>query len=178
MRVGVIGAGLAGLVAARRLAAVGAQVQLFDKARGPSGRMATRRSDDGQFDHGAPAFTVRDARFAHQVEAWQRLGCVARWDARVVHLGGGVARPERDAAERFVGLPRMSAIGRALSDGLDVSYGVRVARIESRNGAWVLWSDADFEYGDFDWVVLATPAPQATPLLWRTPACARRPAAR
>ena len=44
-RVAVVGAGIAGLAAARRLAAAGVEVTVFDKARRPGGRLATRRAE-------------------------------------------------------------------------------------------------------------------------------------
>ena len=43
MRVAVIGAGIAGLNAARQLEAAGMEAVLFEKARGASGRLSTRR---------------------------------------------------------------------------------------------------------------------------------------
>ena len=63
--IAVIGAGLSGLSCAQALAQAGHPVHLFDKSRGPSGRMSTRRSSDGatdwQCDHGAQYFTARHA---------------------------------------------------------------------------------------------------------------------
>ena len=169
MRVGVIGAGLAGLTAARRLAVDGHGVQVFDKARGPSGRMSTRRRDDASFDHGAQYFTARDGAFAAEVESWRERGLVAPWTGRVVRLESGKVEWERGETERFVGVPRMSAIGRALSEGLDVQFGQRIERVERMDDEWAVWSDAGFECGRFDWLVIATPAPQAVPLLWAAP---------
>ena len=65
-RVLIIGAGMAGLSCAAALGSVGHAVTLIDKARGPGGRMSTRRVDTplGQaaFDHGAQYFTARDPR--------------------------------------------------------------------------------------------------------------------
>lgn len=55
MRAAVIGAGLAGLAAARRLAEAGAAVTVFEKSRGLGGRLATRRVGDLVVNHGAPA---------------------------------------------------------------------------------------------------------------------------
>ncbi|TGN44114.1 FAD-dependent oxidoreductase, partial [Paracoccus liaowanqingii] len=65
IRVAIIGAGLAGLTCAGRLAQAGLSVTLFDKGRGPGGRLATRRADDGlRFDHGALWLAARDPGFA------------------------------------------------------------------------------------------------------------------
>ena len=65
--IAVIGAGVAGAVCARALQQAGHRVQVFDKARGPGGRLATRRlewtREDGsigraRLDHGALGFTL------------------------------------------------------------------------------------------------------------------------
>ncbi|HPG28302.1 MAG TPA: NAD(P)-binding protein, partial [Myxococcota bacterium] len=40
MRIAVIGAGIAGATVASRLHAAGVEVEVFEKARGPSGRMS------------------------------------------------------------------------------------------------------------------------------------------
>ena len=49
-RIAVIGAGVSGALCAQALAQAGAQVELFDKARGPGGRMATRRHGEGAYE--------------------------------------------------------------------------------------------------------------------------------
>ncbi|MFN3164316.1 MAG: FAD-dependent oxidoreductase, partial [Pseudohongiellaceae bacterium] len=60
--IAIVGAGLAGIAAARQLAPL-ADVTVFEKSRGPGGRMATRRAGDFQFDHGAQFFTARTESF-------------------------------------------------------------------------------------------------------------------
>ncbi|MSO32728.1 MAG: FAD-dependent oxidoreductase, partial [Ilumatobacteraceae bacterium] len=58
-RVVVVGAGIAGLTAARALSHAGHSVIVLDKGRSVGGRMATRRIGDATVDHGAQFFTVR-----------------------------------------------------------------------------------------------------------------------
>ena len=59
MRVVVIGAGMAGLTAARVIAAEGHDVTVLDKGRRPGGRMATKELGGGaSADHGHPRFAV------------------------------------------------------------------------------------------------------------------------
>lgn len=48
---------------ARTLLQAGHRVTVFEKAVGLGGRMATRDSAFGSFDHGNQHFTVRDPRF-------------------------------------------------------------------------------------------------------------------
>ena len=49
----IIGAGVAGLMCAQRLVESGLSVSIFDKSRGVGGRLASRRIENGVFNHGA-----------------------------------------------------------------------------------------------------------------------------
>ena len=157
MKVGIVGAGIAGLQVARRLRAAGAEVQLFDKARGPSGRVATRRSDFGQFDHGAQYFTARDPRFQKQVEDWCARGVVELWTGRIVELTAGAVLAEKEPARRFVGAPKMSVLGRDLLGDMSIELSARVIGVE-KNGSQLDLAIADGEsQSGFDVVVSAVP---------------------
>ena len=76
-RIAIIGAGLAGLTSAQRLAAAGLEVHLFDKSRGAGGRMCTRRAEEVRFDHGAQYFTATEPSFQAEVSRWVSAGVVA-----------------------------------------------------------------------------------------------------
>lgn len=176
-RVAVVGAGIAGLTAARTLRDHGVPVTVFDKSRGPSGRMSTRRADEGeQFDHGAQYFTARDPAFRWRVEAWAQAGVVARWEARFGTLGPDGFSPEPPPGPRWVGAPRMSRIGRHLAEGLDLETGVRITELERAGHGWTLRDSGGDDRGHFDRVLLAVPAPQAVPLLSAAPALSARAA--
>ena len=174
MKAAVIGAGIAGLRLARILNAEGLDVHVFEKARGPSGRLATRRNETGQFDHGAQYFTARSPSFLQQVEEWNGRGVVEPWGAKVVHLEGGLSRREDDSPVRYVGAPRMSAVARDLSEGLAAEFSTRVSSVKRTGREWSLEIDEKEEREGFDLVLLAVPAPQAVPLLLLNPVLARR----
>lgn len=59
MKVAVVGAGIAGLACAKRLTELGVLVEVFDKARGPGGRMTSKRTTHGYLDLGAQYFSGR-----------------------------------------------------------------------------------------------------------------------
>ena len=63
--VAIIGSGIAGTTLARLLTddIPSAEVTIFEKSRGVGGRMATRYSEEYEFDHGAQFFTIRGVRF-------------------------------------------------------------------------------------------------------------------
>ncbi len=165
LHVAVIGAGMSGLVCSRTLLDSGHRVRVFDKARGPGGRMATRRDGDLRFDHGAQYFTARDPRFRRAIEQWQSDGLVARWPGTLAVVRDGEIAFKDDSTERWVGVPGMNAICRRMAAGLDVRYGSRIAQLEHRDGRWQLETDDGADAGRFDAVVLSAPAPQTAALL-------------
>ncbi len=154
MDIAIIGAGMAGLSCGMKLRDAGHGVVLFDKGRGPGGRMATRRAQvDGEtlhFDHGAQYFTVRDTRFREQVEQWQAAGVASPWPVA--------------GDDAFVGTPGMNAPIRAMSQRLDVRFGVRVATVGRSGDGWRLDGEGVPETV-FDAVVIAVPAEQVAPLV-------------
>jgi predicted NAD/FAD-dependent oxidoreductase len=145
---------MAGLSCAETLVRAGFQVRLFDKGRGPGGRMASRRLETSAgpsvFDFGAQYFTVRDAAFAQQVRLWEAKGVVTPWP---------LAR--HDA---YVGVPTMKAVLRDLADRHDVSFSTLVKGVTRHGNKWHLVCDGP-EQGPFDGVVLALPAEQTAPIL-------------
>lgn len=164
LNVAVVGAGLAGLSCARHLQNAGCRVTLFEKARGPGGRMSTRRADGWQCDHGAQYFTVRDNAFRDEVARWEAAGVAALWEPRIAVIGGG--RVEPDGVARFVGVPRMSAPAAWLAAGLQVHSGVTITRMHHEADGWRLHSaEQGLHVEHYDALVLAVPAPQAAALL-------------
>ncbi|TRD12277.1 FAD-dependent oxidoreductase [Erythrobacter insulae] len=149
----VIGAGMAGLACATRLAEAGLIITVIDKGRGPGGRMAARRAEIGgetvSFDHGAQYFTARDSEFRSAVKNWKNMGVVARWSAA--------------GEEAFVGTPGMNGPVRAMAQNLDVHWNTRAETITRENGAWKV------EAGDVTLIVktvlVAVPAEQTHVLL-------------
>lgn len=169
-RVAVIGAGLSGLVAARRLASSDVPVTVFDKGRGVGGRMSTRRAPHGmRFDHGAQYFTVRDGRFRTVVNDWLDDGVAAPWLGRIAVIEQGRLHTSPILRDRFVGVPGMNAICKRLAEGLDVRVDVRVAPVRRAGDRWQLSDDAGQELGEFTQVLSTAPAPQTAELLAAAP---------
>ncbi len=169
LRICVVGAGMSGLTAARVLSHQGHDVVVVDKARGPGGRMSTRRIDDLRFDHGAQYFTARDPHFSRHVTAWLNRGLVCAWDARIAtigdHAGGTGSSTGSHDTERFVAVPGMSAICSELSKELaDCRFDWNVRKLKRRAKGWKLTS-FDRQTLECDLLVMTTPPEQARALL-------------
>jgi predicted NAD/FAD-dependent oxidoreductase len=160
----------------------GHQVSLFEKSARPGGRMATRSSPFGSFDHGAQYFTVRDQRFALALQTVPEL--CKPWSAntvRVLDEHGRVAAAGLPAREpHWVPTPGMNALAAAWAEPLakagSLKLETRVTRLErdaSQVHHWTLHTvgpETDNGHrrealSGFDAVVLALPAWQARELL-------------
>ncbi len=154
MKIAIIGAGMAGLSCAAALVTAGHQVALFDKGRGPGGRMSTRRVDTSagpaSFDHGAQYFTVRDTGFEGVVSDWSARGVAGRWS----DVGD----------DAWVGVPSMNAVIRHMASRHDVEFGFLVKALIRKDDKWQVLGEPGTR-GLFDGVVLALPAAQAAPFL-------------
>ena len=118
--IAIVGAGLAGLSCAAALQAAGRGVVLFEKSRGPAGRMSTRNGDDWQCDFGAQYFVVRDPSFRDEVQRWTDAGVAQLWQPRLSSFDGRAWKPTRTALARHVGVPAMTAPAHWLARGLEV----------------------------------------------------------
>lgn len=168
-RIAVVGAGIAGLACARTLRDAGHDVRVFEKSRSVGGRMATRRTDRGTFDHGAQYFTVRDPVFRRAIDGWLGAGVIAPYAGRIVGLQSGVTTSLSHDEQRYVAVPQMNAVCRALAADTEVVFECTVTAVTPGEDGWrVSWDEG----GDsrFDALVLAVPAIQALPLCSAVPA--------
>ena len=146
----IVGAGIAGLACAQRLMQAGVRTVLFEKGRGIGGRVATRRADGLQFDHGAQYVTAKGVDFAAVLRKLVAAGSAIPW-----RDGSGRAR--------VVGMPGMATIGKALAAGLDIRHGVQINTIRPSKAGWqVLAGDSCYPAAR---VVVTVPAPQVEGLL-------------
>ncbi len=148
----VIGAGVAGLACAQALRQAGLAVTVLDKGRGLGGRLATRRTPEGAYDHGASVM--------------QGGGAFGAWLDRAVQAGAAAHWP---AAGGVTGLPGMSGLVAPLAQGLDIRTSVEVRGL-SHDGHWTVSGDGLDAPLHADRVVLAIPQPQAAALCAPVPA--------
>jgi len=185
LHVAVVGAGMAGVVCARTLVQAGHRISLFEKSRGFGGRMATRRSEFGGFDHGTQYFTVREPRFARALLTAQDV--VRPWSVSTVRvldeLGHVLVSAPPPREPHYVAKPGMNALVSHWAQPLlqperfgglkaRTSLQTRVVQIE-RDALHPQQWQLRLEGGDggqqvvggFDRVVLALPHPQVHDLL-------------
>ncbi len=158
MRVVIVGAGICGLVAGRRLVDSDVDVVLVDKGRSVGGRLATRRIGDATVDHGAQFFTVRTPAFQHQVDDWVDRGLATVWSHGFT---------TSDGHPRYVATSGMNSLAKDLATGLDVRCSTMAFGIRPGSDAVAPWQVVidDGTVHDADAVIVTTPLPQAYALL-------------
>lgn len=168
-KIAVIGAGVAGLSCASALQSAGYSVTIFEKSRGPSGRLSTRIKADWQCDHGAQYFTARNPTFNAEVARWINAGVAKPWQAALHVFDGNTFQAKTtntDTTVRYVGFPKNHSPAYWLISQLDFCPESTVVGICQTNSCWQIKTK---EHGllneSFDSVILAIPAPQAAVLL-------------
>jgi len=161
----VIGAGLAGISLAHQLIEAGHTCVVFEKSRGLGGRLATRRLEHWQADHGAQYFTASSAAFQAEVGRWLQRGWVKPWAVTPWRLTREQLSPSPDKRERFVGTPNMNAMVHGLAEGIPLYRQTRIDRLEADGDRWRLWDEHGEHYGRFDAVILTAPLAQSQALL-------------
>ncbi|MFM9874432.1 MAG: NAD(P)/FAD-dependent oxidoreductase [Fimbriimonadaceae bacterium] len=162
MRVAVVGAGMAGLGAARTLREAGIATVVFEKSRGFGGRVATRRIADYTFDHGAtivsPRGTELEGVILNELSTDQLVEIVKpiylSTDDRVTPVD-----PEAGKIKRFGYQNGVNTLGKLLAVDLDVRLESKVEAIKKDGPHYTILGES------FSHVILTAPIPQTEVLL-------------
>ncbi len=175
--VAVIGSGMSGATCAQALTLAGHTVQVFDKARGPGGRLATRRMawDDAggrawttRLDHGALGITARSRAFRAFVDMGVQAGWLTGWEPMLAPTMGPESRSLGllgSLGPIHLPVPDLPTVCRQLLDGTPLSASSAVEALHRSADGWLLQVGGERLPTLYDAVVLAIPPAQAAPLL-------------
>lgn len=163
--VAIIGAGLAGITAARELGP-NFKVTLFEKSSGLGGRMACRRIGAHRFNHGAQFLTARSEKFQSVVDDALSENTLHHWTPKLITLEKGEKRFKRTWFEpHYIAQPGMNSLAKQLSKNLCIESETEITKLEGGESNWRVHTSEDDFHGPFDWVVCTAPAPQSLTLL-------------
>jgi hypothetical protein len=177
----VVGAGMAGIVAARTLVQAGHRVTVFEQTQAVGGRMSSFQTVFGSFDYSAQYFTVRDPRFETALrQVPGTLELVRPWSANAVRVLDDQGRlveaalPHREP--HFVATPHMSSLIEhwaaplAEAGGLNCNCPIGQIAGDARHPKKLQLHVRNSKqiWQGFDGVILALPHASATDLLRRS----------
>lgn len=178
--IAIIGAGMAGLGAARTLCKAGVAVNFFEKSRGLGGRVATRRVNGCIVDHGAQVIKPQGSALQKVIlEELPTNDLILISDpVRVYQNDGTILPPELERASEIQYTYRngISTLAKLLYAALpreqvSLHSESRIARIEINEDQYELYDETDSHRGQFDAIILTPPTPQTVALLraskWR-----------
>lgn len=162
VRVGVVGAGISGLAAARRLVAKGHEVVVWERGDHVGGRLETRAYDGYVFDTGATSIAPRgmsiESVMLHELDTSALVSIdkpiYTHHALRVIPGDPAHATPRYTYSTGNATLPRL------LAQGLDVRTSAQVEQITRSGHCFVVRDEA------FDALILTPPIPQTSVLLW------------
>ena len=168
--VAIIGAGFAGAALACALTKAGLTAHVFDKSRGPGGRLASRRIEwidrDGhsctaRLDHGAIGLSAVTQGFQDFIDQAAREHWLAEWTP--TPAPGGL--PLEGQARLHVPVPDMPSLCRRLLSDISSTWSFAVDRLQHDASGWWITAGNQRHEAPFDAVLVALPPLQAAPLI-------------
>lgn len=154
-RLNIVGCGLSGLCIATQLPELAKELLLIDKARGPGGRLCTRRFEDKRLDHGAVALFAKEEPFKSQLISWHKEGVLLDYY-------------KKDGTQYYCANSGISALPKQLAKNFNTELQQRVIKISTSNEGLTLHSESGKTYSSKA-LVLTSPAPQTIELLANSP---------
>ena len=148
----IIGCGISGLYLAKKMQEKKQHesILLVEKSKGVGGRLATRRSENATFDHGA--------QFYHLPPSLQDLH--QNWmKTKIVQP---LLHPE--SRPKFCGTKGMTGIAKQLAQNLNLLLNTKITKLEKTPDAWIAHTDTGTQFSTKQ-VILSCPLPQSIELL-------------
>ena len=140
----VIGTGISGTFAALYLKKFGiSNIAMFDKSRGLGGRLATRRVEDGKFDHGAQYLNIEPVKLVPEIMKLIKNKIIFKWGDK----------------EIYVSKDGMSNISKFLLSEMPTNREFKLIRIEETRSKIQLFFE-NGEVVDCKSVIFSSPIPQ------------------
>ncbi|MEM9018073.1 MAG: FAD-dependent oxidoreductase, partial [Verrucomicrobiota bacterium] len=170
-RIAIIGAGVSGLAAAFRLSETDAEITLFEKSKGVSGRAASRLRNECRYDHGANYFKLNCNEVARLLfeelptdQLCRVLGDIWTFDQDDRIVPGD---PVQNMGAKWSYRGGISTLGKLMVEigDLRVVRERRITGFARLDGGWQL-RDAHGTLPDlYDAILLTPPVPQTVDLI-------------
>ena len=147
----VIGAGISGINTAKKIQQLGlGSLLILEKSRGIGGRMATRRTLNTKFDHGAQFYKLR-ANVSGLHSIWMEKELTHHWFTS-------------NNGDHWCSNLGMTSLAKSMAENIPIALEKQISSIRYEDGLWKLISHSNEE-----WIcknlIISSPLPQTIKLL-------------
>lgn len=173
MKIGIIGAGISGLTAGKKLARAGHDVTVIEKSRKLGGRLATFKKDGQIFDYGVSSVISSDPVFETFMQQLKDEGSLKQWSRDFALFDGTQLHeinPNRPQNSYHVSEKGLASLADFFSRWVDIKSEEKAGGLtyigshRSKKRSWMI-NMTDISVFECDAVILATPAPEAYGIL-------------
>jgi renalase len=157
----IVGAGMAGLAAAKILVEKGIQPLVLERATALGGRCMTIVHEGGVFDLGGQFFAIRHPEFRDIADGWLTSGTAREWTRGFPEISGV---SELASHPRYCGAKGMRTLAEALAQNIQVRLNTTVKRISEGRACWLIEVEGSKRI-KADMVLMTPPPPTALRLI-------------
>ena len=148
-KIAIIGTGLSAIFSALHLRKnTDLEINLFDKARGLGGRLATRRAEGGKFDHGAQYFSIERINNLPEIQMLINEGVINNIEDKDIYFS-----PDG-----------MTNIAKKLLTDFNIFKEHKLVSIDKENENYKLFFENGSTFNS-DYIIMSCPMPQSLEIL-------------
>ena len=166
--VAVIGAGITGITLANLLQKK-FNLTVFEKSRGVGGRMATRRAEPYQFNHGAQYFKIENKEFKDFLQPLILNKIIKPLEANQIEILNKevIKRTKIYKKQYFTAESKMNSVVKYLiNNNFSIKLLCKIEKIIKENDKWIVIDSGQVSYGPYDWLIITIPPNQAKEILY------------
>ena len=166
--IAIIGAGITGVTLANLLQKK-YNLTVFEKSRGVGGRMATRRAEPYQFNHGAQYFKIENKEFKDFVQPLMVNKIIKPLKANQIKILNKkvIKRTKIYNQQYFTADSKMNSVVKCLiNNNFSIKLLCKIEKILKENDNWFIIDSDKVSYGPYDWLFITIPPNQAIEILY------------
>ncbi|MDA9708064.1 NAD(P)-binding protein [Alphaproteobacteria bacterium] len=166
--VAVIGAGITGITLANLLQKK-VNLTVFEKSRGVGGRMATRRAEPYQFNHGAQYFKIENKEFKNFLQPLIQNKIIKHLEANHIEILNKevIKRTKTYNKIYYTPVSKMNSVVKYLiNNNFFIKLLCKIDKTIKENDKWFIIDSDKASYGPYDWLFITIPPNQALKILY------------
>ena len=166
--VAIIGAGITGVTIANLLQKK-YNLTVFEKSRGVGGRMATRRAEPYQFNHGAQYFKIENKEFKDFLQPLMVNNIIKPMKANQIEILNKkvIKRTKIYNQQYFTADSKMNSVVKYLiNNNFSIKLLCKIEKILKENDNWFIIDSNKVSYGPYNWLFITIPPNQAIEILY------------